>query len=402
MSNDRLKYLLQQFAADASTASEINELFRWIRRSNDDGHLKEKVKELWDADGSNNELPNVDWDAIYTRIIQAPVVTSRIHWWQYAAAAAILFAVAFSAYLWVFRPDVQPIAQRTGPLGQKNVILPGGEKAVLTLADGTHIVLDSTDAGMLTQQGNMKVVKLSNGQLSYQVSDDVSPSAEKGKVLFNTIATPRGGQYTIELADGSRVWLNAASSLKFPAAFNGDERNVELTGEGYFEIAHNAAKPFKVTVNNVAVKVLGTHFNIEAYSGGAVMKTTLLEGSVQVEASGQDKTIKPGEQAQISNKTGSANPSISVQQVNVEDIVAWKEGRFVFHNDNIQTVMNQLARWYDVTVSYEGNVTNEEFVGVISRSRYENISGILTMLEKTRTVSFQIKGRHVTVMPFKK
>ncbi len=400
MSNDRLKYLLEQFATDASTPEEVRELFGWIRRSNNDALLKEKIKELWDARESEKELPEADWNAIYTKIIHAPVITKKRIWWQYAAAAMIILSVSTAAYLWFNKSPDHPVVQRKTPV-QDN-ILPGGDKAVLTLADGTEVLLDSAGTGFLSQQGNVKVTKLNNGQLSYQFTNNSGMPQSKNEVLYNTIATPRGGQYQIVLADGTKVWLNAASSLRFPAAFVGNTREVALTGEGYFEVAHNKEKPFRVSVNGVVVNVLGTHFNVSAYPDDASVKTTLLEGSVGVEKNGVRKMISPGEQARIENKSNSEDPNISVQRVDVEDVVAWKNGRFIFHDDNIQSVMKQLARWYDVTVSYEGDITNEEFIGVISRSKYENISEILGMLEKTHTISFAVSGRHVTVMPYVK
>lgn len=402
MSNDHLKYLLQQFAADASTPAEVRELLGWVRKSKDDTLLKAKIKELWDAHGSGGELPNVDWNAVYTKIIQTPVIRRRPVWWKYTAAAAVVLAVSTTGYFWLNRTDVQPLAHLITQSPAHDEIVPGGDKAVLTLADGTHIVLDSAGAGTLSQQGNMKIVKLSNGQVSYQFASNNATPAASGKILYNTISTPRGGQYNIVLSDGSKVWLNAASSLRFPAAFNGNERNVELTGEGYFEVAHNPAKPFRVAVNGMTVKVLGTHFNINAYSDDRDTKTTLLEGSVEVETGSQRRTIVPGEQARVSNTSGeSGSTKINIRNVDVDDVVAWKNGRFIFRDDNIQAVMRQLSRWYNVSVTYEGDVTNEEFVGVINRSRYENISQILNMLERTRTVSFVVIGSHVTVKPYK-
>ena len=404
MSNDRLKYLLEQYAADASTPEETKELFGWIKRSKDDALLKEKIKELWSGHKNNKQLPDVDWNAIYTKIINTPVIGKRHVWQRIAAAAVIIILLSVGGYFFFTKRQVKQTAvTEIRQQLKNNDVAPGGNKAVLTLANGAQIILDSASNGALTQQGNIKIIKLDNGQLSYKSlngsSNGSSSSLRTGEVLYNTISTPRGGQYQIILADGSKVWLNAASSLRFPTSFTGKERDVALTGEGYFEVAHNATKPFKVSVNGAEIEVLGTHFNINAYNDEATIKTTLLEGSVKVSKGSSSKMIEPGEQAQIEN---SGNPKIMVQAVDVDVAVAWKDGRFIFYGNNIQSVMRQLARWYDVDVSYEGNITDEEFVGVINRSRYENISEILDMLEKTRTVSFAISGHNVTVMPFKK
>jgi len=400
MSNDRLKYLLEQYAADISTPEETRELFGWIKKSKDDKLLKEKIKELWAGHKNGKQLPDVDWDAIYTKIINTPVIERKYIWPRIAAAAVIIVLLSAGGYFIFTRHNVkQTAATETRQQFENNDVAPGGNKAVLTLANGAQIILDSAGNGALTQQGNTKIIKLDNDRLSYNSLNGSSPSLKTGEVLYNTISTPRGGQYQVVLADGSKVWLNAASSLRFPTSFTGNERDVTLTGEGYFEVTHDVAKPFKVSVNGAEIEVLGTHFNINAYDDEATIKTTLLEGSVKVGKGSASKMIRPGEQAQIENH---GNSKIMVQAVDVDAAVAWKNGRFIFHGNNIQSVMRQLARWYDVDVSYQGNVTDEEFVGVLNRSRYENISQILEMLEKTRTVSFAVNGHDVTVMPFKK
>jgi ferric-dicitrate binding protein FerR (iron transport regulator) len=265
----------------------------------------------------------------------------------------------------------------------KNDILPGGNKALLTLADGSTIILDSAQNGTLSNQGNIKIIKLDDGQLAYDKSA-VSGSTE---VLYNTISTPKGGQYQLTLSDGSKVWLNAASSLRFPATFSGNERKVELTGEGYFEVAHNPSKPFIVTKNNVEIKVLGTHFNVNAYDDEDVIKTTLLEGSVKVTKGNKSTLITPGEQAIVSNSS-TTTFSINVKKdVDLDEAIAWKNGKFIFQDADIKSIMRQLEHWYDVSVIYDDKeVTNEEFVGSISRN--VNISQILQMLEKTGAVKF--------------
>jgi ferric-dicitrate binding protein FerR (iron transport regulator) len=397
MSDDRLKYLLEQYASDVSTPEETRELFGWIRKSKDDMLLKEKIKELWAGYENGKQLPDVDWDEIYRKIINTPVIEKKHVWFQVAAAAVIIAVLSVGSYFIFNDYSTEPVAKTATQQQLKNDVQPGGNKAILTLANGVQIILDSAGNGALTQQGNTKIIKLNNGQLSYNALNE-----KPDQVLYNTISTPRGGQYQVVLADGSKVWLNAASSLRFPTSFTGNGREVTLTGEGYFEVAHDAAKPFKVLANGVEIKVLGTHFNVNAYQDEATIKTTLLEGSVKVGKGGASKTITPGEQAQIENHDNSLNPKIMVQSVDVDAAVAWKNGSFIFRGNDIQSVMRQLARWYDVEVSYQGNVTDEEFVGVINRSRYENISEILDMLEKTRTVSFAVSGHHVTVMPFKK
>ena len=396
MSNNRLKYLLEQYAGDASTPEETRELLEWIKDIKDDTQLKEKVKELWTDHSLSEALPQTDWNTIYARIANVAVIGERRIWPRVWAAAVVVALVSAGGYFIFNKPVERSIVtiekQRTEP-----DLLPGGDRAVLTLANGEQIILDSAGNGALTQQGNINVIKSGGGRLSYSESKN-----KLGEILYNIISTPRGGQYQVVLSDGSKVWLNAASSLRFPVSFAGDKRTVTLSGEGYFEVAHDAAKPFTVFINGVEVRVLGTHFNINAYTDEGTVKTTLLEGSVKVSKGGVDKMISPGEQAAIENNDNASSPAIRVQRVDVDAVTAWKNGRFVFKGDSIQSVMRQLARWYDAEISYEKNVTSEEFVGVINRSRHDNIADILEMLGKTGTVSFAVNGRHITVMPFKK
>ena len=285
MSNDRLAYLLEQYAADASTPQETKELFEWIKRSKDETLLKEKIKKLWSGHTNNKQLPDVDWDAIYTKIVNTPIIGKRYVWPRIAAAAVIIVLLSAGVYYISSNHNVKIASKKTQQQFKNNDVAPGGKKAVLTLANGTQIILDSAGNGALTQQGNVKIIKLNNSQLLYNSLNGSSTLPKTGEVLYNTISTPRGGQYQVVLADGSKVWLNAASSLRFPTSFTGGERKVELTGEGYFEVVHNAAKPFKVSLGKLdgaEIEVLGTHFNVNAYDDETAIKTTLLEGSVKV------------------------------------------------------------------------------------------------------------------------
>jgi transmembrane sensor len=275
------------------------------------------------------------------------------------------------------------------PENKKQDVSPGGNKAILTLSDGSTIVLDGAANGTLTQQGNSKIIKMTNGQLVYN-----SSSVKPAEVLYNTITTPKGGQYQLILADGSKVWLNAASSLRYPVTFTGKERKVELTGEAYFEVAKNAAMPFKINVEGRSeVEVLGTHFNINSYVDEGTINTTLLEGSVKVTgfSNHNSKLIVPGEQAQLHQ-----NGLISLNRnLNIEEVMAWKNGNFFFNKSDLQTVLRQLSRWYDVEIVYEGNVPKREFEGEMERGL--NLSQVLKILEKN-DVHFKIEKNKLIVM----
>ena len=305
-----------------------------------------------------------------------------------AAAAIIIVMLGVGGYLIFNKSEDKQTAEKGNDQKLKKDVLPGGNRAVLTLSDGSIIILDSSSNGTLAQQGNTKIIKLDDGQLAYN-----SGSTNQGEVLYNTISTPRGGQYQLTLPDGSKVWLNAASSLRFPAAFTGKERNVELTGEGYFEVAKNAKMPFRVKVNEMMVEVLGTHFNINAYNDEKIIRTTLLEGSVKINASNTTVTLKPDQQAFLADNAS----SFMVTQVNTADVVAWKNGFFSVHDADIKTVMRQLARWYDVEVTYQGENNSYSFTGKIDRNL--TLQQVLNGLSNSR-VHFRIEeGNHIVITP---
>jgi ferric-dicitrate binding protein FerR (iron transport regulator) len=266
-------------------------------------------------------------------------------------------------------------------------IAPGGNKAILTLADGSMIDLRAAKNGKLAKQGDMVINKNADGQIVYANSENNASSQNTG---FNIATTPRGGQFQLVLADGTKVWLNAASSIKYPVVFNGNERKVELTGEAYFEVAHDKEKPFRVISNGQEVEVLGTHFNINAYHDEKSAKTTLLEGSVRISSEGKNKMLKPGEQAHFENG------DILIADVDVNEVVAWKNGFFQFKDDNIRDIMRQLGRWYDVDIKYEGNLPDREFSGTLSRNA--NLSQMLDILS-FKKIHFRIEGKTIIVTP---
>lgn len=393
MSNDRLKYLLEQYASDLSSPEEIQELFEWIKKSDDDSLLKEKISLLW-SQHQNDETPAVDWTHIYSKVINAPEAKVRKIWPSIAVAimmAGVIFAVGF--LLTLNKNSDSDLKQNE--LLVHDVKAPATNRAMITLGDGSVVYLDSTSNGQVAVQGNVTILKQPDGQIGYQSSSD-----ENGILTnqLNTLFNPKGSKVIeMTLSDGSHVWLNSGSSITYPVQFNEKERKVTLNGEAYFEIAKDASKPFTVSKDKMQVHVLGTHFNVNAYDDEDIIKVTLLEGSIKILDQGINEILKPGQQANISNN---AKPFIT-NAVNLEAVMAWKNGRFIFDRENIQSIMRQLARWYDLNVDYEGNVTTEKFVGVFSRSRYQNISEILSMFEKTRIISFSINGKNITVMPYK-
>jgi transmembrane sensor len=333
------------------------------------------------------------WKKISEKITEFPSfkVYKSLNIRRWVAAAAIFIIVLGAGGYFILHKTPDKIAKTENilPQNKKTDIAPGGNKAVLTLANGSTIILDSAQNGTLSSQGNIKIIKLDDGQLAY----DKSAVSGNTELLYNTISTPKGGQYQLTLSDGSKVWLNAASSLRFPASFSDDERKVELTGEGYFEVAHNAAKPFIVTKNNVEIKVLGTHFNVNAYDDENSMKVTLLEGSVKVSKGNESTVISPGQQARISN----LEKKIDVKKnVDLDEVIAWKNGLFQFDQANIKTIMRQIARWYDVDVVFEGKIPEVLFGGKISRD--VNVSQVLKVLQEGG-IHFRVEGKKIIVTP---
>ncbi|MGV3508539.1 MAG: FecR family protein [Sphingobacteriaceae bacterium] len=317
-------------------------------------------------------------------------VQRKITLWPKFAAAMLVFALSAATYFYFNNTQNEEVIVETTELRYKNDVEPGGNKAVLTLADGKRIDLTNLKNGEVIEQSGIKITKTADGKLTYKITGDVQLNG--ADLAFNTIETPMGGQYQIQLPDGTKIWLNASSSLKFPASFTSiTERKVELRGEAYFEVAHNKSSPFKVTTSNQVVEVLGTHFNVNAYTNEGAVKTTLLEGSVKVvgTSSPNSQMLKPGQQASL--KTG----KITVNQIDTELAVAWKNDLFMFEHDNIQYIMRMIERWYNVDVQYVGSIPDDKFGGAVSK--FQNVSEVLKTLELTGKVHFKIEGRRIVV-----
>lgn len=296
-------------------------------------------------------------------------------------AGAILLTVAF---LWRPAPAAKDLPGIS--MQQPRPIVPGSEGAILTLADGSQIVLDSAQNGRLASDSHLHIEK-QGGRIAYSSRD-----AAAG-IAFNQLSTPRGRQYRLELADGSKIWLNAQSSIRYPTVFSGKERRVSITGEVYFEVAKNPGMPFHVEVNGVDIAVLGTHFNVNAYDDQPLVKTTLLEGSVRLTKGAGSLQLQPGQAGQVS---ASSQNFTLIKEANTEEAVAWKEGRFLFDRTDIRTIMTQLCRWYDVEVDYQGPVPHRSFTGDLSRNT--PLSDFLKVLEESK-IHFRIENRKIIVSP---
>lgn len=402
MAISRIDILIERFQNGNIGNDEHAELLHLLSMDEHAAKARKFFKELMDQQPENvHFFNNKESDQLFESVQQRMPEKQKnsllraLPWLKWTAAAAAACVLAIAGYQ-LFNAN----STKSGNVlaAQENVktdFLPGSKnKAVLILADNSQIVLDSTNAGILGKQGNAMIRKTENGAIIYENGLE---QLQASGTVYNTLEIPVGGEYSLVLSDGSKVWLNSASKLKFPVKFTGDSREVEVSGEAYFEIAKNKSKPFRVHFNNSTVEVLGTHFNVSAYDNDNIQAVTLLEGSVKVLNARNEVKIKPGEQARLSDAS-----FINVKQVDAEEAVAWKNGYFSFADEDIKSIMKKLARWYGFTTEYHGNIDGEHFGGMISR--FKNISEVLGMFERTGTIQFKLiqgdasgKGRKIIV-----
>jgi transmembrane sensor len=388
----RTAYLIAGFIRKTLTEKEGNELDAWIVESDENLELFEKL-----TDEENIQIAMQDYLQLEREKAEVLVKVKKTiglksknslvrSVWPYLAAACIIL-VAGSLFLFRKNNTKSGFEKAVAQLPEKQNIKAGYDKAILTLSDGRSIILDSSSEGLLTEDHSAKLTKQKSGELSYEGS-------KVNELAFNTLSTPRGSQYKLVLSDGSKVWMNAESSLYYPVSFTGSERRVELKGEAYFEVQKNASKPFLVSILTAEgpiseVKVLGTRFNINAYSDDHTVATTLIEGSIQLESKGQTKILKPSEQA-ISSE------NIKIIKVDTGEVMAWKDGKFLFRDATMRSIGEQIKRWYDVAVTYQGNVS-DHFNAEIDRNI--SLQKLLHILEGTGRVHFSLVGQKLTIKP---
>ena len=343
------------------------------------------------SEAENKKIERRNWERLNAQMDQplhtiSPHQASYFRKWRLVAAASITLVIGLGGWFFFLNKNY-----KQQQIVQKNITNdikpPEVNRATVTLANGQTVYLDSAAIGSLAVQGTVKLVKLANGKIAYQTESDEIIE----KPVYNTLTNPKGSRVVdMTLADGSRVWLNAGSSVTYPIAFIENERTVSITGEAYFEVASDKTKPFRVTKDHMQVEVLGTHFNVNAYDDENNIKVTLLEGSVRLKINEEKQILKPGEQAQVSG-------TISIiKDVDEEAVMAWKDGRFKFSRVDIETIMRQAARWYDIDIEYRGKVEGTLSGGI---ARNVNASQLFHVLELTDKVRFEIEGRKVIVTP---
>jgi len=372
--------LTEKYIAGTASGEERLELESWYNEQLAQNNLEDEAQ----IDEAEHRLTGEKiLNNINQQIDTQEQIKPRRYFSRWAVAASIIAVLGFGWYL---------ISKREANKNVNNVaalIKPGGNKAFLTLANGTKINLDEAVNGTIANQEGIKITKTADGQLVYTI---VETKAGQQATGYNTISTPAGGQYQVTLPDGTKVWLNALSSLKYPTAFTGKYRTVALTGEGYFEVAKNKNKPFKLSTAKQEISVLGTHFNVSAYADEPEIKTTLVEGGVAVKNFSPLATglLKPGQQAIFHGS------DFEINNVDVEEYIAWKNGFFMFNNEGIKEAMQKLARWYDVEIEYVGNFDGIYFGG--SFSKHNNLQETLKILESTDKFKFKIEGRRIKII----
>lgn len=405
----RIAALIQQLSAGKITEEGLEALKAWIAADKGNEAIFQRLSDPVHWESEWQAIEKQDVNAFTQRVmlsagLSAPatdVDTNRevvrlwrrpVFWKWTAVAAVISFAAVLIRHVtlqMVSRPPVHKLVINSGAIN------PGGNKATLVLGNGAMVALKDSIADTVAMQGGSLIAQQRAGVLVYQKAGAVAQGE-----TWNTVSTPKGGKYEVVLSDGTRVFLNAASTVKFPVPFNKNNREVVLTGEAYFEVAHapgeKAAWPFLVKIRRAGedggeVKVLGTHFNIMAYDDEKVVKTTLVEGSVNMHKDATTVTLKPGQQSVWFPKTN----TVQVRPADLEAEIAWKNGRFLFRSTDVKTIMRQLSRWYDVTVEYNGDMTDIRFAGNIERK--ENISELIEILEADGRLRFRITGNKIIV-----
>jgi len=384
MNIKQAKELLSKYQAGISTDSENELVERWYNQLVETGEWKwsKGEKEMTQKLIETRLMRKINADGQHQRL-----VFYRIRFQRWAAAAIILL---LSAIGYFFINHHENKRQQISKVISNDVKAPQQNKAVIRLANGKMIYLDSVGNGALALQGNVQLIKLSNGQIAYtHKQGEVSTKME-----YNTLSNPRGSKVIhMVLSDGSKVWLDVASSITYPVSFTGKERRVSITGEAYFEVAHDAMKPFYVNHRDMNIRVLGTHFNVNAFEDeGADIKVTLLEGKVNVNNQISKETLKPGQQAIVNDKIKIIN------DVDLDEVMGWKNGYFEFNNSGLANVLSQVSRWYNVDVVYKGYNKPRQFMGEIQRDL--NLSEILKILAKNG-IQFQIEGNKLIILPDK-
>jgi len=384
MDMNRITALTVKYLRKEITPAEMEELEAWKKQSPVNAQRFEdrvNAENLAESIAIMEEAEHIKQKARENLRFPGQAKVRTLPWLRLAIAAVFIGLIATGIVLWQEKQE-KPIPQ--AGVTVTHDLAPGGDRAVLKLADGSTITLDSAHNGLLASQGSSQVMKTANGKLVYN-QDGTSQS-----IGFNEVETPRGGQYALTLPDGTQVWLNAQSSIRFPTAFTGATREVTVTGEAFFKVAKDKAHPFRVTAAGTTIEDLGTEFNIQAYTDESSLQATLVEGAVRVSKGNERADLQPGQQVSVTSSIG------KISNVDTEPFTAWKDGLFEFNSADIETIMRALGRWYDVDIKYEAGKDQHTFTGQMNRNA--KASEVLRVLS-TSGYHFRIDGKTITVIP---
>ena len=383
MDQDRLKYLLALWHNNRCNAAEQKEINDWFHAV---AHGHQSV-DAWVQDSGGEEALSAElYDDFTARVTQKHQRTLIFHYLRIAA----IIAIVASATLLLHHANQQK--QLSNPKTVAKIHRPDVKKvenkAMLTLANGQQVLLNDIQTGNVALQQNTKIRKTADGKIIYTAA---GAKGTEPQVVYNTLTTPRGGGYDLTLADGTTVTLDAESSITYPVAFGGRERVVEISGQAYLRVVHNQLKPFKVKMHNVVIEDLGTEFNVNSYRDDPSVKVTLAQGLVNVSSYSKRASLVPGQQAVVKN----GQQDIVLKQVNVNEVIAWKDGWFIFHNETLVNIMKKAERWYDVEIRYEGDPTQKKFGGNLSK--YKDIAELLENLKISGGIQYKVEGRRVII-----
>lgn len=399
MKDNRLQFLLKLLVDNKINAQELEELAELMAQPGIEQTIDSQLKATWDHEIAMDKLQ----DKLYRKIIEHPRFTSAMvekqalrpkqqtifKVWHYAASVILCCSIGLGIYHYQSKKSDGELGTNLNVAGQQSAIAAVEQTHVtLKLSNGKQLILDDATVGKVGQEDHVNISKNAAGELVY----DLSKMEANGELAYNSISTPVGSHYQLVLSDGTKVWLNAKSSLRFPAAFRGSERKVELSGEAYFEVAPNKTRPFTVNAKGMDVKVIGTHFNLSAYEDDELVETSLLEGEVMASYLNTSLRLKPGQQAMLKLASG----QMRRQNFDADEVMDWKNGYFVFRNEPIEEIMKKISRWYNIEVAYQGKMTKEAFGGKYLKSN--SLKELLSSLELTGTIKFKVQGRRVTVV----
>jgi len=401
MEEKGLRTLLEQYFSNSISREDCVRLLKFLDNHPDDEQIHRLIDEILKQEANHVLFKAERKEHIYQNIQQARAevyhlplnerpLARKTNWGSVAAVILLILLSGLVGLWYLQRKEQSQHNQQTLLAVKQDILLPNAQQATLTLADGRTVSIDQSADVLLAQQDGVNVIKGVDGSVSYEML--AGARTDEAAIQYNTLSTPKGSSYQLILPDGTKVWLNTASSIRFPIAFQGKERRVVLQGEAYFEVTKDSEKPFFVEANQSLIKVLGTSFNISAYKKDHNVVTTLLEGGVNVASANGQVVLKPGQQATVNVQTQTIEKSVA----DIRSITAWKEGVFRFNNASVETIMQALSRWYDIEgVTYEGH-SEDRFSGTFHRSK--SINQLFQSLEKMSSIKFEIQERRVKIM----